>query len=46
MANIKYFDGKKNIDIAVNEETAQAYQEIKRSEWRQEKSKQKYEKKL
>lgn len=43
MKNIKYFDGKRNIDIAVNEETAQAYQEIKRSEWRQEKSKQRYE---
>lgn len=44
MKNIKYFDGKKTIDIAVNEETAQAYQEIKRAEWRQEKSKHKYEK--
>jgi len=43
MKNIKYFDGKKTIDIAVNEETAQAYQEIKRAEWRQEKSKQRHE---
>ena len=43
MANIKYFDGKKTTDIAVNEETAQAYQEIKRAEWRQEKSKQRHE---
>lgn len=44
MKNIKYFDGKRNIDIAVNEETAQAYQEIKRTEWRQEKLKQRHEK--
>ena len=43
MANIKYFDGKKTTDIAVNEETAQAYQEIRRMEWRQEKSKQRHE---
>ena len=43
MANIKYFDGKKTTDIAVNEETAQGYQEIRRIEWRQEKAKQRHE---
>ena len=43
MKSIKYFDGKKTISIAVNEETAQVYQQIKRKEWQQERASKRHE---
>jgi len=43
MKYIKYFDGKKTIKIETTEEVAQTYQEIKKTEWRQEKAKKRHE---
>jgi RNA polymerase sigma factor (sigma-70 family) len=37
MTTIKYFDGNRTIEVEVNEQTATAYQEIRRGEWRQSK---------
>lgn len=43
MKTIKYYNGKTTMQVETTEKVAQAYQEIKRSEWRQEKMQQRYE---
>ena len=43
MKTIKYHNGKTTIEVEVTEKVSQAHQEIKRAEWRQEKSIQRHE---
>ena len=43
MKTVRYYNGKTSIQVETTEEVAQAYQEIKRNEWQQEKSKQRHE---
>ena len=43
MKTIKYYNGKTTIEVEVAEKVSQAHQEIKRAEWRQEKSIQRHE---
>lgn len=43
MENIKYFDGKKTITIAVDNKTAQTFQDIQRNEWKQERASKRHE---
>lgn len=43
MKKLKYFDGKKTLQIETTNEIAQAYQDIQREEWRNEKAKKRHE---
>lgn len=43
MTNLKYFNGKKTVKIETTNDIAQAYQNIQREEWRNEKAKKRHE---